>query len=331
VETLDVPVVTSYKGKGLVPEDDPRSVGVTASFLSSGARAVLDAADLVLALGTDFDGVTTGGWSLPMGDALVHVTLDGGAVGAAYEPDVAVVDDAATAARELRRRVDGPVGWDGSALGPRVRREYRDHLAGRGLLDPEASPAPTPAVLGAVREATPREATVVTDIGGHRLWALQTFRADGPHRYVTAGSWAGMGVGLPGALGAKLARPDAPVVCLHGDGGLEMCLQSLHTGAAEGLGVVCVVFADADYGIISKDPAIYDGETREFAWDAPDLAGVAENLGCVGERVDTAAAAGEAVADAVAADRDVPTLVEVRIDGDEPTVKDVAEYETALP
>jgi acetolactate synthase-1/2/3 large subunit len=330
IEALDAPVCTSYKGKGVVPEDDPRWLGVTGSHLPAGARRVLDAADVVLAFGTDFDGVTTAGWSLPMGDRLVHVTLDADAVDAAYGTEVAVVADAGEAARTLRDRVEGAAGgWDGAAVGEAVRAEYRDRLVDEGLLgDATAAPARTPALCEAVRAATPRETPVTFDVGGFRLWAMQAFPAYGPERLVAAGSWAGMGVGLPAAVGAALAT-DGPVVSLAGDGGLMMAIHELHTAVEEGLDVTVVVSNNADYGVISKSPEIeaYAGAGR-FAWGSPDFATVAEGFGCEATRVETAAAAGEVVADAVGNGR--VTLVDVAVDPEEPSAAAFADYESTV-
>jgi acetolactate synthase-1/2/3 large subunit len=328
LEALDAPFVASLKGKGVVPEDDPRWLGTTASHLNAGAKAVLDAADAVLALGTDFDGIATDHWTLPMGAELIHVNLDVREFDAAYDADVAVPGDVARVGEALLARLDGAGGWDGAALGRAVREEYREHLRELGLLD-DGAPARTPAVLAAVREALPRETVVTTDIGGFRLWASQVFPAYEPTRYVTAGSWAGMGVGLPAALGAKLARPERPVACLHGDGGLLMCLQELHTAVEEDLDLTVVVFNNHDYGTISKSPKIAQyAEGSRFEWESPQFAAIAEGFGCRAETATTPAETGEAVAASL--DRDGVDVVVVEVDTEEPSVNDGAEYEPAL-
>lgn len=331
---LDAPVVTSYKGKGVVDEASDRWLGVTGSHTPAGAVAALDAADVVLALGTDFDGVTTDHWDLPMGETLVHVTLSLDEVNAAYDADIAVVDDVTRAGDDvlagLADRDGVGDGWDGASVAREVRDEYDARLRERGLFD-GGSPANTPELLAAVREATPAEAAVTTDVGGFRLWSMQAFAAHAPETFVTAGSWAGMGVGLPAAVGAAAGREDdLPVVCLTGDGGLMMCAQELHTAAEYDLNVVVVVSNNADYGIISKSPKIAAyTDDHAFTWDAPDFAAVAEGFGVRGTRAETAAAAGEAVAEAFER-RDGPVLVDVAVDTDEPSAAEAADYESAL-
>ncbi|WP_210423513.1 thiamine pyrophosphate-binding protein [Halorussus marinus] len=330
VEDLDAPVVASYKGKGVFPEDDDRFLGVTGSHLPAGAERVLDRADVVLALGTDFDGVTTAHWSLPMGEQLIHVTLDTSAVGASYEPEVAVLSDVADAVDSIREGLDGAGagGWDGGAVGSAVRSEYRETLDAAGLFE-DGAPLNTPGVIDAVRESTPREAPVAVDVGGFRLWAMQAFTAYDPERYVAAGSWAGMGVGLPAAIGAAFANPDEPVVCLTGDGGLMMCIHELHTAAEYDLDVTVVVSNNADYGVISKSPKIEQyTEGHQFTWGSPDFATVAEGFGCRGTRAESLGELREAVDDAVG--RDGPDLIDVPIETDEQSAAEAADYESTI-
>ncbi|WP_247004235.1 thiamine pyrophosphate-binding protein [Halosolutus gelatinilyticus] len=331
VETLNAPIVASYKGKGIFPEDDPRWLGVTGSHLPAGARRALEAADVVLALGTRFDGVTTADWSLPFGETLVHVTLDASRINASYEADVPIVANVADAVDRLHRRLRSEprpdTAWDGAVVGDRVRREYDDRLRARGLLEDE-TPIATAGALRTLRDALPAETVVTTDIGGFRLWAKQTFETYEPETYVTAGSWAGMGVGIPAAIGASLASPDRPVVALTGDGGAMMCLQELHTAVEHEIDVIAIVFNNQDYGIISKSPEIDRyAEGHRFDWSSPEFATVAGGFGCRGETVRTLAGLADAI-DIAVARADGPELIDVRIDPDEPTAPSAGDYDT---
>lgn len=328
VETLDLPVLASYKGKGVVPDDDPRVLGVSGSHTPASARAALDAADVVVALGVDFDGVSTANWSLPMGERIVHVNLAPADLEHPYADDVevAVVGDAGRAAARIRDDADTAGAWSGAAVGRDVSAEYRAELEAAGLFA-DRTPMRTAAAMAAIRTALPRETLVTTDVGGFRLWAKQVFDAYEPEGYVTAGSWAGMGVGLPAALGAAVGRPERPVACLTGDGGLMMCAQELGTAAERDLDLAVFVFNNADYGIITKSGKIPAGGP-EFRWESPAFVTVAEGFGCPGRRVETVDDLREAATEAVAADG--PFLVEVMVDPDDPSAKAVADYESDL-
>ena len=331
VDELDATVVTSYKGKGVFPEDDPRFMGVTGSSLPPGARAALTHADTVASFGTDFDGVTTAGWQIPFGEQLIHVTLDPDAIDVAYESDLAIIEDAGRAARAIRDRLSGrepPERWDPAKVGKAVRDEYLTYLTNEGAFDdtPEFT---TPAVLHTIRENIPRDTVVALDVGGFRLWALQAFEAYQPTEMIAAGSWAGMGVGLPAAIGAKLARPETPVVCLTGDGGLLMCIHELATAVEQELDIVIVVSNNRDFGIISKKSGFRtEGGDHPFAWDPPSFPRIAEGFGCHGEAVDDAAALSAALDSAL--DRDGPSLIDVDIPTKELTASDSSNFETDL-
>jgi len=319
--TLDAPVLSSYKGKGVLPEDSGYFLGVAGSHLPTASRDALSAADVVLALGTDFDGVATHHWELPFGDTLVHVTLETDHIDRAYPADVAIVADVAEAGEALLAELDGEagIGWDGEAVASAARATYREYLDEAGLTA-DTTPLRTPAVLETVREATPRDAVVTADVGGFRLWAMQAFRTYDPNQYVAAGSWAGMGVGLPAAIGAALATPDEDVVCLTGDGGLMMCIHELHTAAQEDLDLVTVVSQNDDYGIISKSPKIAEyTDDHRFTWEAPDFVDIAEGFGCWASHVDTVGDLRSDLEEALARDDGVPKLIAVDVETEEPS------------
>lgn len=331
VRTLDAPVLSSYKGKGVIPETADRWMGTMGGSMPPGAIAVLERADVVLAIGTDLDGLATRNWSLSLGEDLIHITLDPSAIGASYHPTVGLVADAGEAMRALEQGLttgDHQPRWDGASIGRRVQGEYITRLEEEGLLT-EGPPLHIPAMLRTVRETIPDEAIVITDVGGFRVWALQTFPVNDRSRYVTAGSWAGMGVGLPAAIGAKLAEPDTPVICLTGDGGLLMCLQELATAVEESLSIVTVVANNSDYGIISKRYG--DDHPRwdpPFGWQSPSFPTIARGFGWHTASVGEAPALSDSLEQALA--RAEPTLIDVTIASDEPAPGQMAEFDTTV-
>jgi acetolactate synthase-1/2/3 large subunit len=325
-ETLSAPVLSTYKGKGVFPEAEPRFLGVSAKHLPTSSRRVLEAADVVLALGTDFDGLATAEWTLPMGETLIHVNLNAGDIDRGYESDVAIVADVREACIQLLDEIPdtGVGGWDGAGLAKQAREEYLTHLESQGLL--EDDPVHTPGALRTVRDVLPRDAIVTTDVGGFRLWAKHVFETNDPRQYVTPGSWAGMGVGLPAALGAKFANRDRAVVALTGDGGLMMCLTELHTAVEHELDVTTIVFNNSDYGIISQSPKIDQyADGRRFEWDSPDFVSIADGFGCRALRVGTRTGLADALATAL--DKEGPRLIDVGIPSDEQSVVDANDYE----
>ncbi|MDB2223543.1 thiamine pyrophosphate-binding protein [Halorubrum ezzemoulense] len=333
-EGLGAPVVTTYKGKGTLPETHQLSAGVLCGGASAELRGLLADADVGLVVGSDLDAVATASWSVAIPETLIHVTLDGDDVGFGYEADLGVVADADRFLRALTDRLDdegvAPRGADGAERAESVRAADRERFAalseqsadgsGKSTADDrEERPLRSVEALSAVRDAVPADAVVAADAGGFRLWTLVSFPAAGPRSYVNPGSWATMGTGLPSALGAKLANPDRDVVALTGDGGLMMCVHELHTLASEGIDVTVVALNNDDYAIISEEASrSYDFPDQSYGWAETglDLVAVASGMGLPAERVHARDAVGDAVKRA--RDRDGPALVEVVTDPDEP-------------
>ncbi|WP_373188953.1 thiamine pyrophosphate-binding protein [Halolamina sp.] len=314
-EQYDAPVLTSYKGKGVIPEDHPLSAGVLCGGTTPEMAAYVAEADAALAVGTDFDELVTRGRTLEVPEALVHVTLSADDIGTNYEPKVGLVADAKLTLDALNAELPAADHQAATAT-TQLRASVSDRV--EALVDGE-TPLTSPGALRAVREGTPDGATVTADAGGFRIWTLATFPAMGPRAYVNPGSWATMGTGLPAALGAQAANPDADVVALTGDGGLLMCIHELHTAAAEELPVTVVVFRNNDYAIISEGAERDHGMApNSYSWpDTPvDFVALAESMGVTGSRVETPAEIRDAVA--AANDADEPRLVEVPTDPTEP-------------
>ncbi|NHN61663.1 thiamine pyrophosphate-binding protein [Halorussus rarus] len=318
-ERLGAPIVTTYKGKGVVPERHDLSAGTLSGSASPELLTCLADADACLAVGTDLDAHASRGWSVELPDALVHATLGAGDIGRGYEPTVGIVGDARGVLASLAEGLDD-AGIDRADLGAERASAVRDATDER--LDPllgDSTPITSVRALRAIRNALPEEAVVAVDAGGFRVWALNVFDAAGPRKYVNPGSWATMGTGLPSAIGAAYANPDAPVVALTGDGGLMMCVHELHTAAVEDLPVTVVVLNNDDYAIISEEAGrSYRLSEQEYGWaDAPvDFTAVAEGMGVDAYRADAPADIRDGLDAALRSDG--PALVEVRTDPLEP-------------
>ncbi|RZV11523.1 acetolactate synthase large subunit [Natrinema hispanicum] len=323
-DRLGAPVVTTYKGKGVLPDGpDGYVAGTLAGSAAPELLACLADADAALAVGTDFDAVATRAWSVDVPDSLIHVTLEPDDLGTGYEPTVGIVADAAVALSALESALDDrtvAAGDDAVERASEVRQATSDRVADLRLSSP---PLPSVSALEAVREAIPQETIVTVDAGGFRVWGLNVFEAAGPRSYVNPGSWATMGTGLPSGIGAQFANPDDDVVVLTGDGGLMMCVHELHTAVAEDVPLTVVVFVNEDYAIISDDAdRNYGLEAGEYGWPGEpiDFVALAESLGLRAARAATPAEIQSRLAAAI--DADDPVVLAVPTDPSEPQASD---------
>jgi acetolactate synthase I/II/III large subunit len=314
-EHLGALVMTTPGARGAFPEDHPLSVGMT---FPSGTPGHLDA-DVVLAVGSQLGEpaqyLSPPGWADPSRQRLVHLDSDANQIGVNRSTDVALVGDAKAglAALTALLRSRGAA-REPSAAAAAYSQAYRE-LKG-ALLDSYGSLDGSPVHPGrlAVELARwlPEDAILCVDGGDTGLWAhLAT-----THRRLRSLLWSGhyghLGTGLPYAIGAKLARPDRPVVLLSGDGAFGFNLQELETAARENVAIIAVINCDRAWGMEARYMRKTSGTTVgvELSDARYDL--VARGLGCNGELVEHTADLLPALERALAARR--PAVIQVTVD-----------------
>jgi acetolactate synthase-1/2/3 large subunit len=175
-------------------------------------------------------------------------------------------------------------------------------------------------VLEALQEQTAGRDDIVftTGVGQHQMWAMQYLQCDRPRSFVTSGGLGTMGYGVPAAIGAKAARPDATVVCVDGDGCFQMTAQELATAALERLPIVVVLVNNGWLGMVRQWQELFYDERfshTHLTHSVPDYAQLAEAYGCAGYTVETEGELEAALADALASGR--TAVVDARVDAEE--------------
>ena len=153
---------------------------------------------------------------------------------------------------------------------------------------------------------------VISDVGAHKLWVAKRFRARVPNAVIISNGFAAMGIGLPGAIAAKLAQPERRVVAVTGDGGFLMNVQELETAVRLGLGFVVLIFRDDGYGVIRWKQERQFGRTAGVDFGNPDFVALAHAFGCEGVRVSAAKELRPALEGALRAR--VPVLIDCPVD-----------------
>jgi acetolactate synthase-1/2/3 large subunit len=293
------PVLATYQGVGIVDSEGPTGAGLFTNGASE--RALLDRADLIVAVGLDPVEPIPAPWRF---DAPV-VTIFPTAVTSTYVPARVALTGALDVLLDAVLTAPPGHDWDGDAGAAHrsaVRRALHDHAeVGLGPID----------LVDAVIAAAPADATATVDAGAHFLAVMPFWPAHEPRRLLISNGLATMGFAVPAAIGAALARPDRPVVCFVGDGGLGMTLAELETIARLQLPITVVVFDDAVLSLIKvKQRASHGGDTA-VQYRPVDFAAVARALGLDATAVDERAALAAAL---TAGTWDRPRLIDARID-----------------
>lgn len=319
-----LPVATTVMGKGAVDERHPLSVGVMSFFMGpNGAtrhlRPLVSDADVILLVGTRTNQNATDSWKLYPPDATyIHLDVDGLEVGRNYEAERLVGDarltlDAladALATRDLSARVRQRPALEATITQGRLAHE-RESAAVRLS---EASPMRPERVMHALQQQLTADAVVVADASYSSVWItnyLVSQRAGA--RFITPRGLAGLGWGFPMALGAKLARPDAEVFCVVGDGGFGHVWSELETAARMGIKVTLVVINNGILGFQKHAENVKFGQHTSAVYFKPvDHAAIARNCGCAGIHVTQPSELADAFAQARA--HSGTTLIEVICD-----------------
>lgn len=278
-ELLEAPVSTTFQGKGVFPESHPLYLwpGFGASAPPF-AREIAASRDLTLAVGCRFGEVATGSYGLTPPGPLVHVDIDADALGRNYPAAVALACDARAFMRALLDRLEGERRGEDAELRRRIREGHEGVRA--AWMEDVGGERVTPAhLLAEAQRVFGPETVFTTDSGNGTFLAMECLRLDGTRRFLAPVDYSCMGYSVPAAVGAKLARPEAPVVALAGDGAFLMTGLELLTAAREGVGVVVLVLRDRELAQIAQFQAT--ALSRKVASRVHDyeVAGLAGGMG----------------------------------------------------
>jgi acetolactate synthase-1/2/3 large subunit len=303
-----VPVLTTYKARGVAPDRAAWSAGVvTGATIES---PLLDQADLIIGVGLDPVELIPAPW--PYAAPLLLLAPWPGDDSTYFGERVAL--ELVGHPAELIGRIAGELGsrWAPGAAAAHRQRANAEILAAQ----PRVPGALTPQqVVTIAREAAPPGTIATVDAGAHMFAAMQLWDVDEPGELLISSGLATMGFALPAAIAAALVRPrpDRAVICFTGDGGLGMVLAELETAARLSLPVVVVVFDDSSLSLIAaKQCSVGQGGAAAVSYGPTDFAAIARACGLGAERVREAGAYRRAVADAVR--RPSPTLIDVEVD-----------------
>jgi thiamine pyrophosphate-dependent acetolactate synthase large subunit-like protein len=276
---LSAPVITTVMGRGAISERDPLWHSVLPNRRAT--EPAIRAADVVLAVGCRFAHRSTQGLLLNLtfdpSQTLIHLDLDPNVIGRLFKPQLAVVGDAKDGLSRLCE-----------SLGPGKTEGAWDHGWRRALGSAASSryTAETARLIETLRRALPDDAIVVNDQTGINYWMEWRFPVLAPRTFLYPVGSATLGYGVPAAIGAKIARPDRPVLCVVGDGGFMYSVNELATAVKYRLPVVFLVMNDDRYGAIKwLQQALFEGRWGEADLANPDFPALASAFGARGERV----------------------------------------------
>lgn len=325
-EQTGIPVVTTLMARGAFPDSHPQHLGMPGMHGTVAAVAALQRSDLLIALGTRFDDRVTGQLDSFAPEAkVIHADIDPAEIGKNRYADVPIVGDVKAVITELiaalhRTGASGKpqmadlTGWWDYLRG--VRETYP--LSYGPQSDGSLSPEYVISALGAI--AGP-DAVYVAGVGQHQMWAAQFISYEKPRTWINSGGLGTMGFAIPAAMGAKMARPEAEVWAIDGDGCFQMTNQELATCAVEGVPIKVALINNGNLGMVRQWQTLFYQERYSqtdlatHSHRIPDFVKLAEALGCVGMRCERE----EDVAEVIKAAREIndrPVVIDFIVGAD---------------
>ena len=295
-EIMDAPVTNTLMGLGIYPATHHRFLGMLGMHGTYQANMAMHNADLIIAVGARFDDRITNSPSKFAPKAkVIHLDVDHSSVSKIIEANVAVfgqVKNSLQAIKEtLKERIQD---YDKGVLEP-WHGEIKEWKSMHGLnyelyKDESDSHQILPqAVVQHVYQITNGDAYVTSDVGQHQMFAAQYYHFDKPRRWINSGGLGTMGFGLPSAMGVKLAFPDEEVLCITGEGSIQMCIQELSTCMQYNLPIKIININNEALGMVKQwQDMNYGGRHSESTYknSLPDFVKLAESYGHVGIKIE---------------------------------------------
>ena len=285
-EKLNLPVTCSLMGLGAFPGTHRQSVGMLGMHGTYEANMTMHNADVIFAVGVRFDDRTTNNLAKYCPNATVlHIDIDPTSISKTVPADVPIVGDAKQVLTQMLELLEqGDKQQDFDSL--RDWWQSIDQWRSRNCLefDRKSEQIKPQAVIETICRLTHGDAYVTSDVGQHQMFAALYYQFDKPRRWINSGGLGTMGFGLPAALGVKLAVPDATVVCVTGDGSIQMNIQELSTALQYGLPVLVLSLNNRVLGMVKQwQDMIYSGRhSQSYMESLPDFVKLAEAYGHVG-------------------------------------------------
>ncbi|MGV3345395.1 acetolactate synthase 3 large subunit [Enterobacteriaceae bacterium LUAb1] len=285
-EALNIPVTCTLMGLGAFPGTHRQNIGMLGMHGTFEANKTMHNADLIFGIGVRFDDRATNSLTKYCPDAMVmHIDVDPTSISKTVFADIPIVGDAKSilaqmlallAQQEIRQNFDSLRDWWQQIDGWRARKCLEFDRTSN-LIKPQA-------VIETIYKLTQGEAYIASDVGQHQMFAALYYPFDKPRRWINSGGLGTMGFGLPAALGVKLALPDATVVCVTGDGSIQMNIQELSTALQYGLPVLILSLNNRYLGMVKQwQDIIYAGRhSQSYMESLPDFVRLAEAFGHTG-------------------------------------------------
>jgi acetolactate synthase I/II/III large subunit len=305
---LNIPVANTFMGKGMIPYTDGLALWAVGLQQRDHISCGFDHADLVIAVGYDLIEYSPKRWNPDGSTPIIHIDQSPAEVDSSYTPLAEVIGDISDSLMEILKRVNRTDKPEPYAIHLRheIQTDYEEFAKDDGF------PIKPQKLIYDLRQVMGPEDVVISDVGAHKMWMARHYHCMQPNTCIISNGFAAMGIAIPGAVAAKLVKPNHKIVAVTGDGGFMMNCQELETALRIGTPFVTIIFNDGGYGLIEWKQYNQFGESNFVHFTNPDFVKLAESMGLKGYRIESTLDFIPTLKEAL--EQDVPAVIDCPID-----------------
>ena len=279
---LHIPVASTFMAKGVVPFSHCLWLGAVGMRAHDYVACGFDRADVIICVGYDMVEYPPSLWNPGKDRQIVHIDYSPAEVDEHYIVACGVLGNISAALQGIMKLAQPLERYPAAGLWQAIMNELCEYA------DDQSFPMKPQRIAWDLQRVLAAECNVVCDVGAHKVWMARMYQPERPNSCIISNGFAAMGIGVPGAIAAKLAFPDRPAVAVTGDGGFMMNSQEIETALRIGAPIVIVIWNDCGYGLIEWHQLREFGHPAYIRFQNPDFVKYAESFGAKGYRVEAA-------------------------------------------
>jgi len=281
-EKVNIPVATTFMAKGAIPFSHDLSLGTVGLQAHDYVACGFDRADVIICIGYDMVEYHPHLWHKGKDKKIIHIDLNPAEVDEHYILECGVIGNISDALEALCGLVTPIKKSFSSNLRETIVNELSEHK------NDDAFPMKPQRIIWDLRQALDDEDIVVSDVGAHKMWMARMYQAERPNTCIISNGFASMGIGLPGAIAAKLASPNQTALTVTGDAGFLMNSQEIETALRMNIPIIILIWTDSEYGLIKWHQLRRFGRDTQISFTNPDFVKYAESFGAKGYKINSA-------------------------------------------
>jgi len=281
-EQLNIPVTQTFMAKGSIPFSHPLCLGSVGLQAHDYIACGFDRADVIICIGYDMVEYQPRLWHPNKDKKIIHIDLSYAEVDAHYLLEAGVLGNISDSLRRIAAHANKTHAGKIESLKGIIMNELDDYA------DDMAFPLKPQKILFDTRQVLDADDILISDVGAHKMWIARLYRCERPNTCIISNGFASMGIGVPGAIAAKMAFPERNVLTITGDAGFMMNSQEIETALRYQVPVVIMIWNDSEYGLIKWHQERRFGHSNNISFNNPDFVKYAESFGAKGYHVEKA-------------------------------------------